>query len=391
MKKLAVLFGGKTVEHDVSIITGSQIMENADKNKYEIIPIYISRQGQWFTGEKLRDTKYFQNFSPNDKELTKVFLPPEPGAKLMAFGKGGLFGGGIKELTAIDVAIPAMHGMNGEDGTLQGIFELAEIPYTNPGTLGSSVGMDKIVMKAAFRGNGFPVLDACFFTREEWQASRQDILNRIEAQLPYPMFVKPANLGSSIGISKAKDQQGLIDAIEIAICYDKRIIVEKGVENLKEINCSGLGVKGEVKASLCEQPVQWEEFLSFEDKYTRGGKNSKGMQSLTRLLPAPISEEMTNRIQQMTVDVFRALDCKGVVRIDYIIDQDTEELFVNEINTIPGSFAFYLWEPLGISFRQLIDCIIEDAEYAMQQKKKNSYAFESDILKKVSLGGKTAK
>lgn len=386
MKKLAVVFGGKSVEHDVSIVTGVQVMENADKTQYEVIPIYISREGKWYTGEKLKDVKYFTQFKESDPGVLRVFLPAESGASLMAKGKGGLFGGGMKEIAKIDVAILAMHGMHGEDGTLQGLFELAEIPYANPGVVGSAAGMDKIVMKSVFRGNGFPVLDYCYFTRDQWLEDENAMVQMVESKLHYPVFVKPANLGSSIGINKATDTKSLKEAVEVAICYDKRVIVENGVGDLMEINCSSLSVKGKVAASACEQPVSWKKFLDFEGKYLRNGKvNGNGKQS--RIIPAPISDELTEQIQDLTKKIALAMDCKGVTRIDYIYDRSYEKLYVNEINTIPGSFAFYLWEPVGVSFPELIDYLVEDAEYAHQQAMRNNYAFDSDLLNKVKKGG----
>ncbi|MGI6169772.1 MAG: D-alanine--D-alanine ligase family protein [Christensenellales bacterium] len=386
MKKLAVVFGGKSVEHDVSIVTGSQVIENADKTRYEIIPIYISREGKWYTGDKLKDVKYFAQFRENDPGITRVFLPAESGAVLMAKGKGGLFGGGMREVARIDAAILAMHGMHGEDGTLQGLFELAEIPYANPGVVGSAAGMDKIVMKSVFRGNGFPILDYCYFTRDQWLEDENAMVQLVESKLCYPVFVKPANLGSSIGIGKATDTRSLKDAVEVAICYDKRVLVENGVGDLMEINCSSLSVKGKVAASVCEQPVNWKDFLDFEGKYLSGGK-TKGMQSLNRIVPAPISQELTQEIQEMTKQIALAMDCKGVTRIDYIFDRSAEKIYVNEINTIPGSFAFYLWEKMGISFPELIDHLVEDAEYARQQSMRNNYAYDSNLLNQVKKGG----
>ena len=257
--------------------------------------------------------------------------------------------------------------------------------------MGSAVGMDKIAMRLLFKGAGFPVLDCYYAERGQYHADPDGILDAIEAALPeYPLFVKPANLGSSIGISKATGRESLREAMEVAYHYDRRVLVERGIDCV-EINCSAMGFGDEVEVSLCEQPVTWEEFLSDDEKYLRGGKGSKGMKSLSRIVPAPLSEEMTARIQQMTADIFRVLDSKGVVRIDYMIEKETGELYVNEINTIPGSFAFYLWEPKGVSFREMIDRIIDQALKAQAEKHKNHYAFTSSILDKVSGGAKGAK
>lgn len=392
-KNVAVIFGGKTCEHDVSIISAHQVLENADSSKYNMIPVYIAPNGQWYTGEKLFNVEFFKNFKP--EEATAVYMEANGagGALYPVQLKTGLLGARErKPLTTIDVVIPAMHGMNGEDGTLQGMLELADVPYTSVGVMGSAVGMDKIAMRLLFKGAGFPVLDCYYAERGQYGQDPEKILDAIEAALPsYPLFVKPANLGSSIGISKAKDREGLKKAMEVAFHYDRRVLVERGI-NCTEINCSAMGFGGNVEASLCEQPVTWEEFLDFDEKYLRGGKGgSKGMKSLSRIVPAPISEEMTERIRSLTVDIFRALDCKGVVRIDFMIEKETGELFVNEINTIPGSFAFYLWEPKGLSFTQLIDRIIDEAFKAHAEKNQNHYAFSSSILSKVAGGSKGAK
>ncbi len=386
MLELGVIFGSRAAEHDVSVISGLQILENADKSKYHAFPIYISRAGEWFIGEPLRDIKTYRNFNPNQKGLTRVFLPAEPGHNgLYAFG-AGLFGK-MQKAAALDCAILAMHGMHGEDGTLQGLFELADIPYSSCGLVGSAVGMDKIVMKAVFKSMGLPTLPGIYCYRAEWQKEPEAVIERAEKELGYPMFVKPANLGSSIGIGKATDREKLQQAIEVAASFDRRILIERAVEKPVEINCACLGFEGEIIPSLCEQPAGWDEFLSFEDKYTRGG--GKGMKSLARQVPAPISEEMTGRIRGYTADIFSMLECKGVVRVDYILEGDT--VYVNEINTIPGSFAFYLYEPMGIPFSALIDKLVQYARRGLEQKRESSFAYSSDILSKAISGTKIIK
>ena len=283
MKKLGVIFGGVTCEHDVSVVSGLQLIENVNKTKYEVVPIYIHSNGEWYTGDELLDSKIYKEFDKHESKLKKAIIPPNQKG-LIVFGRG-IFTK-IKFIEH-DVDIPAMHGMNGEDGTLQGLLELANIPYTSSGVLGSSVGMDKILMKKVFEAHNLPVLPYTYFIRDEWNENKDKVIEKIENQITYPMFVKPSNLGSSIGISKAKDRNGLINAIEIAVNYDSRVIVEKGVENLIEINCSALGYGEDVNTSVCEQPVNWEEFLTFEDKYMRGSKGSKSVKG---------SNETTNKL-----------------------------------------------------------------------------------------------
>lgn len=392
MKKLGVIFGGVTCEHDVSVVTGLQLIENANKEKYEIYPIYIHSNGEWYTGKELLNAHIYKDFEKHEGNLKKAIIPPNKKG-LLILGTG-LFS--KNEFISLDVVIPAMHGMNGEDGTLQGLLELANIPYTSSGVLGASIGMDKILMKKVYEAHELPVLPYTYFIRDEWNNNKEEVLRKIEEKITYPMFVKPSNLGSSIGISKAKDKAGLIEAIEIAINYDERVIVEKGVENLTEINCSALGIGDEVESSVCEQPVSWEDFLTFDEKYMRGAKNSKGaktagakqggMESMDRRIPANISDEKTKEIQELTKKAFRALNSKGVARIDYIIDNDTEKVYINEINTIPGSFAFYLWQHNGITYSELIDRIVEIAEKANKEKNKNNYTYKSDIIGNIDKG-----
>ncbi len=402
--KVAVIYGSRTCEHDVSIVSALQAMDNLDKNEYEIVPVYIARDGQWYTGRLLRNITFYSAFRPelvthvapvmsDDGKLTLV-----PVTSIAPHG----FKGMIKTLMSnmnlgedtiekCDVVLPVMHGMNGEDGTLQGLLELFNVPYTSTGVLGSALGMDKIAMKQFFQGCNLPVVDGMWFARSEWNSNREGVLNRVESSCPYPVYVKPANLGSSIGISRATDRESLIHAIETAVEYDRRILVERGIEKPVEINCSALRVKGEVRASLCEMPASWEEFLTFDDKYLRGSKSGKGqgMESLSRKVPAPISDELTSRIQEITRQVYSAMDCKGVVRIDFMLDG--EELYINEINIIPGSLAFYLWEPLGISFKDMLDAMIEDAFNAYAEKNRSVFSYDSSILRSVQGGLKGAK
>ena len=389
MLNIAVFFGGKSVEHDVSIVTAQQLIQNMDKTKYNCIPVYITRDGDWFSGEKLASIEAFGNFDKTDREITRVYIPANTRVKQLYkfnFEKNGLFKKETNAFKKIDAAIIAMHGLNGEDGTLQGLLEMADIPYTSSGVLGSASGMDKILMKAAYIGAGFPVLPYTYFDREAWLTDNEKILDKCENTLEYPMFVKPSNLGSSIGISKAHSREELKKAIDTAAEYDRRILVEKGLDSPKEINCSALGFGNDVSASVCEMPSNSDEFLTFSDKYLNGSKNQASMEALARRIPAPIPDEMTEKIQKMTVDIFKLMDCKGVVRIDYICDRELKELYVNEINTIPGSFAFYLWEPLGVDYQKLIDKLIEYAVKANKDRKSNVFAFDSEIVSKFAKG-----
>ncbi len=381
MLNLAVFFGGRTAEHDVSIITGTQFIENADTQKYHIIPVYISREGLWYTGEALADAKFYLHPDFSRKGISRVWLSPEAGSRELM--KKTAFG--VKAVERIDVAAIAMHGMHGEDGTLQGLFELADIPYTSAGVGGSSAGMDKILSKAAFKGLGVPCLDAVYFERSEYEASKEDIARRVEEAFYYPVIVKPANLGSSIGIQKAHDRAELMDALALAASYDRRILVEPAIEKLREINCAVLGNGAEAQTSLLEQPLSKGEILDFADKYLPAQGGSKGMKSLDRILPAKLPEETEAEIKRYALEIFKGFDMKGVVRIDFMIDEATGKVYANEVNTIPGSFAFYLFEPAGLPYRQLIDRLVEGAQKRYREKSESKYAFDSAILQKVDM------
>ena len=392
-KQIGVIFGSRSCEREVAIISAVQLMRHADREKYEIIPVYISDDGNWYTGDKLTDIQAYKPFRPDQKGIIRVFpdLSSGSGALLTIRKNTGLFAREKTEIVArIDAYIIVMHGLNGEDGTLQGLMELINVPYTSTGVAGSALGMDKIMMKQFFQGAGLPVLPGLSFTRSEFSGERGAVLNKVEEELGFPVFVKPANLGSSIGVSRADDTESLADSLELAFEYDRRVLVEKGLDKPIELNCSVMGYDDIVEASPIEMPLNNDEFLDFKDKYLASG-GSKGMASLHRVLPAPIEDELKNEIQEMSRTIFRMLDCKGVVRIDYMFDKHSEKLYITEINTIPGSLAFYLWENAGIPYSALIDRMINFAEKAHADKNQSNYAYSSDILKNVSFGTKGAK
>lgn len=392
-KQIGVIFGSRSCEREVAIISAVQLMRHADREKYEIIPVYISDDGNWYTGDKLTDIQAYKPFRPDQKGIIRVFpdMSSGSGALLTIRKNTGLFAREKTEIVArIDAYIIVMHGLNGEDGTLQGLMELINVPYTSTGVAGSALGMDKIMMKQFFQGAGLPVLPGLSFTRSEFSGERGAVLNKVEEELGFPVFVKPANLGSSIGVSRADDTESLADSLELAFEYDRRVLVEKGLDKPIELNCSVMGYDDIVEASPIEMPLNNDEFLDFKDKYLASG-GSKGMASLHRVLPAPIEDELKNEIQEMSRTIFRMLDCKGVVRIDYMFDKHSEKLYITEINTVPGSLAFYLWENAGIPYSALIDRMINFAEKAHADKNQSNYAYSSDILKNVSLGSKGAK
>jgi len=384
---VGVVFGGRSVEHDVSVVTAHQVMA-ALSDAHEVVPIYITREGKWLTGPGLNDLAVFKD-SLWDEVGDEGWIPP-------VAGYGGLFvpGGRLRGSRRIplDVVIPAVHGTFGEDGTLQGLLELADIPYAGSGVTGSAMGMDKVAMKAAFRAAGLPVVEHVLVVSSDLDSRRDAVTAEIENTIGYPVFVKPARLGSSVGIGKAPDRESLLTALDVARRYDRRLLVERSMEGCIEINCSVLGGFGvEVKPSVCEQPVAWEEFLTFSDKYLRGGKGggktSTGMAGQERRIPAPISDELTKQVQENAVAAFIAVDAAGVARIDSFVDERSGNTWVMEINTTPGSFSFYLWEPTGVTFASLLTTMIDIALRAHRQKSELMFTFESGMLE--SHGGKT--
>lgn len=396
---IAVFFGSRSCEHDVSIVSALQCMEATKAAGFEVTPVYISRDGLWYTGEPLENIETFREFNPMTKGITRVTLDVTANAgDLWAWPpqRAGLFAKVPAPLCHIDCVIPVFHGWHGEDGTIQGLLEMANIPYASSGVLGSAIGMDKIAMKQILRGAGFPVLDFVWFTREQLKKERQAVIERVEKEIKYPAFIKPAALGSSIGVSRAKNREELERALDVAASYDRRILVEVGVVHPVEINCAAVGYGEDVRASVCEMPVPSsnDTFLDFWQKYLRNastkGEDSRGMKSLSRVVPAPIGDELTGRIQTMTCDIFKLLDCCGTVRVDFILDQN-DMLFVNEPNTIPGSLAFYLWKASGLDFPKLIEKMVEDALRAHADKNSSVFAYDSSILKKVAAGTKGSK
>lgn len=375
---VCVIFGGRSAEHEVSIITAHQVINALDKNKYEIVPVYITKNGEWLTGDELLELDTFTKGNlPSGIGFDRVFITPGHQLKyLICEKKSGLFR--RRKRIPIDVVFPVIHGTLGEDGTLQGLLELANIPYVGAGVLGSAVGMDKIIMKAIFREHNLPTVNYLWFTKNEWEMEPEEVVKKVEENLTYPVFVKPANSGSSIGVGKAKNLEDLKFALDVASSYDRRLIVEEGLEDAIEINCSVMG-NYDLITSVCEQPISAGEFLSFGDKYIHEDKTS-GMEGADRKIPAPISDELTTEIQDLAKKAFRILDCKGIARIDFLVDEKDGIPYVNEINTIPGSFSFYLWEHNGIKFPELVDKLIEFSFDVHKEKNNIMYSFPSNLL-----------
>lgn len=378
---LIVIFGGKSVEHEVSIISAVQAMHSINKEKYNIIPLYITKQNQFYTGDVLFDIDRYKNLKNLLNDAVNVTLLKADDGVYLAHYKKKMFKNNI--ITKVDVALPVVHGTNVEDGALQGMLETLELPYAGCDVAASAIGMDKYVMKTVLKDRGLKVLDCvCFFSKEFYK-KQDSIISEIEQKIGYPVIVKPVNLGSSVGIAKAKDKKELVSAIETAAGYAHRILVERAVVNLREINCSVKGDYETAMASPCEEPVGSDEILSYKDKYL--GSGTKGMSGSGRKLPAEIGDELTEKVRNMAVATFRALDCSGVARIDFLLDG--EEVYINEINTIPGSLSFYLWEAAGVSYTALLDELVSIALKRERERRNLNFSYETNLLSSVSLKG----
>ncbi|MDE7180087.1 MAG: D-alanine--D-alanine ligase [Muribaculaceae bacterium] len=383
---VAVFFGGRSVEHEISVISAIQAINAFDENKYNIIPVYISKQGKWYTGENLLDLKNYRDLNKLVSEATEVFMKPEYGDYNLYKATTGMFSKRNPVVAELHVAIPVLHGTNGEDGIFEGLLETIGIPFAGCNTLSSANGMDKITMKMILREEGIPVVDYVWFTDHQWNKDKDSIVEKIEQKLGYPVIVKPANLGSSVGIGTAADRNELIERINNAEKFSQRIIVEHMIEQLKEINCSVLGDADDHQSSVCEEPVKSGKFLSYEDKYMGGTKTNQGMQASEKRIPADLTPDMSEKIRHMAGETFRVLSCHGVSRIDVMVDEKDNSVYVNEINTIPGSLSFYLWEATGISFSQLMDRLVALALKRKRETDRKTFTYDQNIF---ALGGGT--
>ncbi len=385
---VGVVFGGRSVENEISILSALQVLSAIDQDKYTAVPIFITKNGQWITGSLLKQVENYKDIDALVSASQSVYMRPIHGDYNLYLSKKPLFKSNI--LATLDVVLPVLHGTYGEDGSFQGLMELIGIPYVGCSVLGSANGMDKITMKQILAANNIPVVEYAWLSDKQWFFERESAIEDIEGKLNYPVIVKPANLGSSVGISIAKDRNSLISAIEEAVKYSSRIIVERMVEELIEINCSVIGDYYNAKTSVCERPLNAGEFLSYTDKYAGGGKGSstKGMASVVREIPANIPTTQSDRIAELAKKTFQVLSCNGVSRVDVMIEGSSGDIFVNEINTIPGSMSFYMWEASGLDFTALLEELLHGAFMRSQEASKKTISYSANIL---NLKGKGAK
>lgn len=384
--RIALMFGGKSVEHEVSVISGIQAFMNMDTEKYEVIPVYLTKSNEMYIGDDIGKIEAYKNIGELLRKSQRVILVHEDGKVLLMpypmkkIGKAKGF--------EIDIAFPVVHGTNVEDGALQGYLKTIGIPFVGCDVTASAIGMDKYIMKTVLKDNGIPVLDCQVYTLSDY-SDIEKMISQIERTLGYPVIIKPVNLGSSVGISVAKNQVELTQAIDDAFRYATRILVEHAITSLREINCSVLGDENEAEASECEEPLHTKDILSYEDKYVSNakGSGSKGMASVSRKIPAELSAEKREEVRTMAVRAFQCLGCNGVARIDFMIDEDDDTLYFNEINTIPGSLAFYLWEPVGIPYRELLDRMIQLSLKRVRTEESLTFTFDTNILNQSSFSG----
>ena len=349
-------------------------MKAMDKEKYDIVPIYIDKERNIYTGKLLMEIDSYKDMSLLRRYAKRVIIYTDKGHYFLQ--SVGTF---KKIVNEVDIVFPIVHGSGVEDGSIAGYLETLGVPYVGPNVLSAALGQDKVMMKEIFKSNNLPIVDYTWFFDFEYQTNKDEIKNRIN-KLGYPVVIKPASLGSSVGITVVHKESELDAAINDAISYDKKILVEKMVENLVEVNCSVKGTVEECETSAIEEVMSSDEILSYRDKYM-GGNKTKGMASVGRIIPARLEEKELETIKELSIKVFRLLNLSGICRIDYLYDKTNKKIYINEPNTIPGSLSFYLWEPVGIKYKDLLDQTITGAIREYKKKQRKTFSFDTNILK----------
>ena len=391
--KVGVIFGGESVEHEVSIISAIQAMNKMDQEKYDIIPIYITKDREWYTGDMLKDIEVYEDLDLVKKYGKNVVLYYKNGSYVL---QNKRFPKGI--VTDIDIAFPIVHGTNVEDGVLQGYLQSIGIPFVGGDVYASAVGQDKVYMKALFKDSDLPMTKYVWFYDCDYKNDSEEVIKKVN-KLKYPVIVKPACTGSSVGIKVVDDESELVEAIDDAMQYDNKILVEEVVTDLKEVNISVVGNYEHQKTSEIEEVISANKFLTYADKYIGGGKGklkgmkmpmktpSKGMASANRKLPADLSDKMRKEVEEIAIKAFKVLGSAGVCRIDFLIDEKAKKVYVNEINSIPGSLAFYLWEAAGVKYTELLDELINIGIKDYKKRVSKTHSFDTNILKGFSQRG----
>lgn len=373
---IGVFFGSRSPEHDISIITGQLIISGLKKLGHFVVPVYIDKQGQWMLGDELGQMKSFTAQGLDFSKFKNYSLDLENSRKKLVFKQKGIIG----KTVTVDLAFPALHGANGEDGTIQGLFEMFNVPYVGCGVATSAMAMDKVITKQMLATAGISTAPFHHFTKDDWDGARADILSALESKLGYPMVIKPPLLGSSIGIAKANDRADAERAIETALYYGNSVLVEKAVQNLMDLTCAVLGNEAPV-ASLVQESVVGEDLLSFDDKYMKDGGTQLGKAGSSMVIPARIDESTTEAVRNTAIKAFKALGCRGISRVDFLLDTATKQFYVSEINTLPGTLYHHLWSRSGMELDALLARLLQLAEEEYRIRNRFASVFESDLLK----------
>ncbi len=380
-KNIGVFFGSGSPEHDVSIITAQLIIAGLKGLGYFVVPVYITKKGQWLIGEHLGEMKTFTNPSLTLplKGEGKWFLDMEESVRKMVFKKKGLIG---KSVT-IDIAFPALHGSFGEDGTIQGLFEMLGVPYVGCDVPSSAIAMDKALTKQMYEQHQIPTTKFICFFKTDWDKDKTQIINQAKNNLKYPLFVKPVHLGSSIGIGKVRDEKELEHAIEVALYYDRKVLVEEGVENLMDVTCCVIGNE-DPQASKLQESIFSAELFDFEEKYLKQGGAQTGKAQNSLVIPARLDETTTKEIQDTAKLVYKILGCSGIARVDFLYDKQQKKFYANEVNPLPGTLYHHLWKASGLELPELLEKLIKFAQEKYDQKRQVNFTFESSILKQLN-------
>ncbi len=386
MSKLvvAVVFGGVSTEHEVSVISGLQSLYALDSDKYDAVPIYISKEGEWYVGNNIDKLEKYRDTASLLADSTRVLATGKGGKLVLMDEKKHIFA--RRPLYIIDVVLPVLHGSFGENGALQGLLDIFNVPYCGSNVISSAVGLNKVIFKSILKSAGISVVESVSFPQDDWALNRGSVLDMVTESLDFPVIIKPADQGSSIGIGTASNIEELSDLIDRACDYSCIILVEKLISNRKEYNCAVLGDRNESVTSAIEEPIYGGDMLDFSDKYEGG--QSKGIVSTERVLPAELSDQVRSKIESLALDVFNLVSASGVSRIDFLLDVDSQVLYVNEINTIPGSLSFYLFEEIGVTFSDLLDHLVNIALRRSRKQDALTVVFDSNILESKLSGGK---
>lgn len=370
MKTIGVFFGSRSPEHDISIITAQLIIDTLKKMGENIIPVYIDKEGKWLIGQELGSLKTFTSGRPLSDSLQEYYLDLEKSHGRMVFKKKGMMSNKI----TIDIAFPALHGSYGEDGTIQGLFELVQIPYVGCDVASSAVAMDKIFTKQICETNSIPTAPYVYSTSEEWSRNN-------EITIPFPVVIKPAHLGSSIGISKANNKAELNQALEVAFHFDNKILIEKCIENLADITCCILGNGDNIETSELQESVFNKDIFSYEEKYLEDGGTQMGNATANIHIPARLDKKTTEDIKMTATKTFLALGCYGIARVDFLYDTKNQKYYVSEVNPLPGNLYKHLWEKSGMKLTEVLEKLLLLATQRKNDRQNRIYTFKSDILK----------